>query len=245
MTPHSGWSDSAGSGSAPESRHARADHLYAAPRPLRKQRLLLWLAAGIVLAFELYMLWLARAPQVDDHYRRYFIEHATTCYRPQGEVPVLSLGDTYPVRKGEVLGNCAVLWAGFYSPKDDRPVGARLAQTTLRLKMTPGLKQPVIVALDMSRFPDSAEPLPVEVIVDGRLLARWPVGGQQARFEVELSDDLIGEDGSVSLTLKGPPPMAPRDLGQGANKFPVGLRLDAVTLRNALGLTPPVIEPGS
>lgn len=226
MTPSSGSSDA----------------LYGAPRPRRGQRVWWLLATLGVLAFELGMLWLARTPQVDDHYRRYFIEHATTCYRPMGEVPVLTLGERYSIRKGEPLGNCGVLWAGFYSPKQDRPVGARLAEVTLRLRVAPEVSpagsQAVVVALELSRFPDSAVAQPVEVMVGGQNVTRWPVGGRYERFEVEIPAPLIASDGSFSLTLKGPPPIAPRDAGLDANKFPVGLRLDALTLRSPLGLTP-------
>ncbi|WP_158773250.1 hypothetical protein [Cobetia sp. L2A1] len=222
MTQHSGLSDQ------------RAEALYAAPRVTHRHRPWLLLATALVLAFELSMLWLARDPQVDDHYRRYFIDHATTCYRPMGEVPVLEIGKTYPVRKGEVLGNCAVLWAGFYSPKEDRAVSARLSDVTLRLKVEPGLAQSVVVGMDLSRFPDVAKALLVEVVVKDILLARWPVGGSGERFEVEIPERLFASDGSVSITLKGPPPIAPRDVGISGNKFPIGLRLDAIALRTRL-----------
>ncbi|MDN2655277.1 hypothetical protein OW493_02295 [Cobetia sp. 14N.309.X.WAT.E.A4] len=241
MTPHSGSSDVSADLSATSG--GRADARYGVPTRLSRRRLWLLLATAAVLAFELCMLWLARTPQVDDHYRRYFIEHATTCYRPMGEVPVLALGERYPVRKGEPLGNCGVLWEGFYSPKEDRPVSARQAQVGLRLKVTPGLRQPVVVALALSRYPDDAELRPVEVWGEGELLARWPVGGRQASHEVEVPEQLIQPDGSLHLTLKGPPPIAPRDVGIDGNKFPVGLRLDSVMLRSTLGLTPPDSAP--
>ncbi|TVU73549.1 hypothetical protein [Cobetia crustatorum] len=221
MTQHSGLSEQG------------AEALYAAPRIAHRQRPWLLLMTAIVLAFELSMLWLARDPQVDDHYRRYFIDHATTCYRPIGEVPVIEMGNTYAVRKGEVLGNCGVLWAGFYSPKEDQAVSARLAEVTLRLKVAPGLHQPVVVGMDLSRYPDNAEPLPVQVVVNGTLLTHWPVGGSKERFEVDIPERLIASDGSISMTLKGPPPIAPRDVGLNANKFPIGLRLDVIALHSS------------
>ncbi|AVV33196.1 hypothetical protein C8233_05485 [Halomonas sp. SF2003] len=231
MTPSSGSSDA----------------LYGAPRPRRSQRAWWLLATVVVLAFELTLLWLARTPRVDDHYRRYFIEHATTCYRPMGEVPVLTPGERYPIRKGEPLGNCGVLWAGFYSPQPDVPVSARLAEVTLRLRVAPEVSpagsQAVVVALELSRFPDSAAALPVEVMIGEQTVTHWPVGGRYERFEVEVPAALIASDGSFSLTLKGPPPIAPRDAGLDANKFPVGLRLDALTLRSPLGLTPARAQP--
>ena len=82
--------------------------------------------------------------------------------------------------------------------------------------------------------------------LDQRAIAHMDDIGMESKgleYSEYVTKESLAMQGGYGLTLKGPPPIAPRDAGLDANKFPVGLRLDALTLRSPLGLTPARAQP--
>lgn len=69
-------------------------------------------------AFELFVLWLAKSPQVPDGYRAYYMEQSAICLRP-GHNYRLKLDDSLSFDKPHLKQSCDYIRAGWAPPSFD------------------------------------------------------------------------------------------------------------------------------
>jgi hypothetical protein len=73
----------------------------------------------------------------------------------------------------------------------------------------------------------TAPTLPVEVMADGKMLAKWTMGPDRTPHQrtVELPPEVIPLDGSLSLVIRIATPRTPASMGWSGDTRPLGIRL--------------------
>lgn len=85
-----------------------------------RKRLVLYLAAASVAAFELAVLYLSSRPNVSAAYRSYYITHGDKCYVP-GAKPEIKIGEPIRITAGNFTETCPFIGEGWSIPEDWEP----------------------------------------------------------------------------------------------------------------------------
>ena len=121
-----------------------------------RKRLVLYLVAASVAAFELAVLYLSSRPNVSAAYRSYYITHGDKCYMP-GAKPEIKIGEPIRITAGNFTETCPFIGEGWSIPEDwgtwtDDSV-ARLSLPLPKTVQGP-FRQPLTLAQSADESPD-------------------------------------------------------------------------------------------
>ena len=126
-------------------------------------------------------------------------------------------------------GNAAPYLEAGWSARDEYGCWTLGTEATLTLRLDPRPDGPTSLSVFVSDIMVdlTAPTLPVEVMADGKMLAKWTMGPDRTPHQrtVELPPEVIPLDGSLSLVIRIATPRTPASMGWSGDTRPLGIRL--------------------
>ena len=187
-----------------------------------RKRLVLYLAAASVAAFELTVLYLSSRPNVSAAYRSYYITHGDKCYVP-GAKPEIKIGEPIRITAGNFTETCPFIGEGWSIPEDwGTWTDDSVARLSLPLPKT--VQGPFRLTLDVGAISRTNHQT-VTISAAGRQIDSIDVAtGGDREYSATIPAAAVGQ-GELALEFEIEDPVSPEDLGELTDPRRLGLSL--------------------
>jgi hypothetical protein len=197
----------------------------------RPTTIALYLAAALVLGFELFVLGLALRPTVSDAYRAYYIDRTSDCWRSQREPPVLRPGEPLRFTPQNADRLRPVMGCGWHDP-ESWGAWTKGERAELTFKLEPPLSDLVLKA-EVRAFSGRRPAQEVTVRVNGAAIATWTVPQEGNRtVTARIPQGLLGSP-ELSILFEIRHPAAPAEVMRSSDHRKLGLGVSSLTIDRA------------